>query len=121
MGDAFDEAFPYYLSIGMTAHQFWHEDPTLCRAYRKAEEMRTKRVNREAWLQGAYVYEALCCVSPVLHAFAESGTTPMPYLERPYPVNKAEERERQVEEMRRRAENFGLYAEGLNRKNKKNT
>ena len=105
----------------MTAHQYWHEDPALCRAYRKAEELRTRRMNREAWLQGAYIYEALCRVSPVLHAFAESGTTPMPYLDLPYPVTKAEQRERQIEELRRRAESFGLYADELNRKNEKNT
>ena len=39
------------------------------------------RRNYAAWLQGAYIYDALCAVSPILHAFAKGGTKPIPYLE----------------------------------------
>ena len=37
-----------------------------------------------------YIYEALCDVSPVLHAFAKSGTKPNPYPDRPYAITTQE-------------------------------
>lgn len=88
--DKFYEVFPYYLSIGMTYDQFWNDDPCLVRFYRKAEEMRMEKRNQELWLQGMYIYEALCDVSPILHAFAKRGTKPVPYTEQPYPLSNKE-------------------------------
>ena len=35
-----------------------------------------------------YIYEALCDVSPVLHAFSKDGTKPLPYSEVPYGMEK---------------------------------
>ena len=96
----FYEAFPYYLSIGMTYEQYWMGDPTLPKYYRKADEMRTERKNQELWLQGMYIYEALCDVSPVLHAYAKKGTKPRPYVEDPYPLNE-KQKERAEEERER--------------------
>lgn len=106
--EKFYELFPYYLSIGMTAEQYWDGDPTLARYYRKADEIRKERRNEELWLQGMYIYEALCDVSPVLHAFAKKGTKPQPYSERPYAINEKqherieEEKERKVAEKGKR-------------------
>lgn len=40
------------------------------------------------WLQGAYIYDALCRVSPILHAFAKKGTKPTPYLAEAYALNE---------------------------------
>lgn len=90
--DKFNELFPHYLSLGMTEEQYWDRDSTLVVAYRKAEEIRTNRRNQEMWLQGAYFYEALCRVSPILHAFAKKGVKPVPYLSEAYALN-----EKQVE------------------------
>ena len=67
--------------------------------YRKAEEMRQKRKNQELWLQGMYIYEALCDVAPVLHAFAKRGTKPVPYPDHPYSITS---KEREAEEERKR-------------------
>lgn len=114
--ETFEETFPYYLSIGMTSAEFWRGDCDLCKAYRKAEELRISRVNREAWLSGAYIYDALCRVSPILRAFAEEGTAAEPYPSRPYPITAAEVRERQEEELLRRAAEFAAYADEYNRK-----
>ena len=80
----FYEHFPYYLLIGMSPEQYWDEDPTLAKYYRKADELRRKRRNEELWLQGMYIYEALCDVSPVMNAFAKRGTKPRPYADHPY-------------------------------------
>lgn len=86
--EKFNELFPYYLSIGMTEEQYWDKDNQLVIAYRKADELRMTRKNQEMWLQGAYFYDALCRVSPILHAFAKKGTKPTPYLSEAYALNE---------------------------------
>lgn len=58
--------------------------------YRKADEIRRERLNHEMWLQGMYVYEAICDASPILHAFAKKGTKPHPYAEKPYALTQKE-------------------------------
>ena len=100
--EKFYELFPYYLSIGMTPEQYWESDCTLVKYYRKAEEIRNEKRNQELWLQGMYIYEALCDVSPILHAFAKKGTKPTPYSEKPYALN-AKQVERNEEEKQRKA------------------
>lgn len=80
----FDELFPHYMLMGMTYEQFWEQDVMLARYYRKAYQLRQEEQNRLAWLQGMYFYEALCDVSPILHAFAKSGTRTRPFPDKPY-------------------------------------
>ena len=84
--ERFYEQFPYYLSIGMTPEQYWDGDTALVKYYRKADEIKLERVNQELWLQGMYIYEAICDVSPILHSFAKKGTKPHPYTDKPYPL-----------------------------------
>jgi hypothetical protein len=85
--EKFNEQFPYYLSIGMTPEQYWDSDSELAKYYRKAEEIRIDKRNQEMWLQGMYVYEAICDASPILHDFAKKGTKPHPYADKPYSLN----------------------------------
>jgi hypothetical protein len=91
--EQFNNNFPFYLSIGMTYDQYWNDDCELVVHYRKANELKNARRNQELWLQGMYIYEALCCVSPVLHAFAKSGTKPQPYPDKPYAISAKEIKE----------------------------
>lgn len=70
----------------MTYEQYWEQDCTLVRHYRKASEIKQDVDNQRRWLQGLYFYEALCCVAPVLNAFAKKGTKPVPYRAEPYPL-----------------------------------
>ena len=102
--EKFYELFPYYLSIGMTYEQYWNGDCTLPKYYRKADEIRNERRNEEFWLQGMYIYEALCDVSPILHAFAKKGTKPQPYSEKPYSLTEAQVKRAEEEKARRIAE-----------------
>lgn len=97
--DKFNEFFPYYLFLGMTEEQYWDRDSQLVVAYRKAEELKTDKKNQEMWLQGAYIYEALSRVSPLLHAFSKKGTKPAPYLAEPFAITdkQAEYREEEKE------------------------
>ena len=90
LSEQFYEHLPYYLAIGMTYDQFWNEDCTLVKYYRKAHQIKQKQRNQELWLQGLYFYDALCDVSPILHAFAKKGTKPKPYPTEPYPTTDKE-------------------------------
>lgn len=104
--EKFNELFPHYLSIGMTEEQYWDKDCTLVVAYRKADELRINRKNQEMWLQGAYFYDALCRVSPILHAFAKKGVKPMPYLSEAYALTEKQiERQNEVRDK-------GVYDKG---------
>ena len=99
----FYEVFPYYLSIGMSPEQYWDGDPMLVKYYRRADEINRARRNQELWLQGMYIYEALCDVSPVLNAFAKKGTKPNPYTDHPYPISaKDRDAEKKLQEQRER-------------------
>lgn len=102
----FEEFFPYYLAIGMTEEQYWDKDCQLVVAFRKADEIRMNRKNQEMWLQGAYFYEALCRVSPVLHAFAKKGVKPVPYLSEAYALNEKQAELREEEHAK------GVYDKG---------
>lgn len=99
--EQFNEVFPYYLSIGMTYEQFWYGDPWLAKYYRQAHELKVERKNQELWLQGLYVYEAICDVAPILHAMAKKGTKARPYPEQPYAITE-KQRRREAEEKERR-------------------
>ena len=104
--EKFYEVFPYYLSIGMTYEQFWEGDPYLAKYYRQADELRVERRNQEMWLQGLYVYEAMCDVAPILHAMAKKGTKARPYPEQPYAITE-KQRRREIEEKERAVANKG--------------
>ena len=95
--ERFREQFPYYLSIGMSPEQYWDGDPELARAYRKADGIRMERKNQELWLQGMYIYEAICDASPILHAFAKKGTKPHPYADKPYPITEKQHKRNEVD------------------------
>ena len=109
------------MSIGMTYQEFWCEDVRLVEVYRKASELRDKKRNQELWLQGAYIYEALCDASPLFRLSMKSGTIkPEPYVKEPYPITEAEvkareERDARMKEERLKAE-FAAFAEQLRNK-----
>ena len=111
--EKFYELFPYYLSIGMTPEQYWDSDCTLVKYYRKAEELRNEKRNQELWLQGMYVYEAICDVSPILHAFAKKGTKPTPYTEKPYPLTRKQIKNEEEEKQRKLAEKGKRFMEAM--------
>lgn len=88
------------ITYGMSAQDFWEGDPDLFWAYRFSYYNNLKNeqeiFNHNAWLQGAYIYEA---VSVALHnAFSE---TKIDYSKQPYEITKEENiedvKERQLE------------------------
>ena len=93
------------MSIGMSYDEFWNGDVHMVKAYRKAYELREKRRNQELWMQGAYIYEALCDVSPLFRFTMKKGVIkPEPYLKEPYPITVAEAKERQEREAKAKQE-----------------
>lgn len=69
------------------------------------------------WLQGMYIYDAICDASPILRPFAKKGTRAVPYPSEPYDLGLAkspeEKREKQnsedkkvMDEARMRMENL---------------
>ena len=117
--EQFYEVFPYYLSIGMTYEQFWEGDVTLVKHYRRADELKVERRNQELWLQGLYIYEALCDVAPIMHAMAKKGTKARPYPEEPYAITEKQRRRANEEKERKIAEKGKRMMEMFMSKNKK--
>ncbi len=111
--ERFYEMFPFYLSIGMSPEQYWDGDCTLVKYYRKAEELRNEKRNQELWLQGLYIYEAICDVSPILHAFAKKGAKPHPYPSKPYAISEKQIKRDREEKERKLVEKGKKFMEAM--------
>ena len=109
--EIFEEVFPYYLAIGMTAEQFWVDDPWLVKAYRKADEIRRRRINEELWLSGMYTADALA--STVGNMFSKKKYK---YPSEPRPITMMEIEERKERERQAKAERLkaAFIARALN-------
>lgn len=95
------------MAIGMTYEQYWYGDPLMVRAFYKAEQLRQKRVNEEAWLYGAYVHRALDAT--VGNIMRKSGTEPARYPEKPIPLEETvEETEAEKEQREEQEEVYAL-------------
>lgn len=107
--DLFEELCPVYMAYGMTYDEYWYGEPYRAKFYRECYELQFKKKDEECWMQGMYIYDALCRVSPILHAFSKSGTKPLPYPEKPYMLELAKETSEQEKE--KQAENERLIAQ----------
>lgn len=105
----FEQCCPIYMSYGMTYDEFWYDSPYRAKFYREAHDIIVKQKDEEFWIQGMYIYEALCDVSPILHAFSKSGTKPLPYREKPYMFDM--EHTKSKEEIEKQADNERLVAQ----------
>ena len=92
--------FPYYLAVGMSYEQFWEQDPSLAIAYRKADEIRKRRMNEELWLGGIYTSKALA--STVGNMFTKGQK--YQYPTEPEPITLSEQEERRERERKARME-----------------
>jgi len=103
--ELFAEAFPFYLSIGMSSEEFWRGNPYLARAFRKAWELKRRERNRELWYQGAYFYDALVKVAPYMRAaMSKAHIEPGKYMDRPFPLTDREAKQREEEARRQQFE-----------------
>lgn len=90
----FRELWPQYLMMGMSHAEYWLGEASLARDYREAFEMRQKREEWARWRQGAYFYDALLKVAPVMRAAFGSGKVePGKYPNEPWPLTEKEAKE----------------------------
>ena len=104
----FEELCPIYMSFGMTYDEYWNDEAYKCKFYRECHKIKVKQKDEELWQQGMYIYEALCDVSPILHAFSKNGTKPLPYSNKPYLAQYDFDKKKEDEE--KRIENERLIA-----------
>ena len=97
------------MAIGMTYDQYWYGDVHMARAFYKADRIRQKRMNDEAWLHGAYVCRAL--EATVCNAFRKTGTPPAQYPKEPIWKDEWEEEERRDTAKEKREEQEALFAQ----------
>ena len=83
----FEECCPFYLSIGMSSAEYWDGDNDLPRYYRKAYKMKQEQMNRDAWLHGLYVYDAVVSAMTHLNQDKKSHKS---YAPEPYSFAKEE-------------------------------
>lgn len=88
----FEKACPIYMSFGMSYHDFWYGPAFMTTFYKDAHKLRLRQQDENNWMLGMYVYEAILDCSPVLHAFSKKGTKPLPYAEKPYLMEKLQEK-----------------------------
>lgn len=86
---------------GMSIDEYYNQDCEYARAYRRAFLLKQKSQNQQAWLQGLYVYDALCDVAPILRAFSKA-TSPEPYPSEPYPITLEDRKEYEEREEKRK-------------------
>lgn len=81
----------------MSAEEFWHGDPWLAKAYRKAHELKRQADNQRLWLQGFYVYDAFAVV--LSNLFGKKGSKKQEYFKKPIDIfGKEKSQEETVEE-----------------------
>jgi hypothetical protein len=116
-----DEMCAFYMSIGVSYDEYWHGNYAKLQYYYKAYEMRQKRdsykTDYEAWLQGAYNYEAVCDASPLFNPFAKKETKAHPYPQQPHSYEKLKSPEEKRKEFFEKWENSKkLFKEQQKRK-----
>ncbi len=96
MTDWFYDLLPMAITYGMSVKEFWEEDPDLFWAYRFSYIERIKFENEDknqtAWLQGAYIYEAVSIA--LANAFSKQKLN---YSKLPYGVKVEEDKEKMLE------------------------
>ena len=91
----FDDSFAYYLYLGMSSDEYWHQDVWLAKAYRDAHEMRRDEINQQLWLNGVYVYNAVATVVANIHLDGKHHK-PVPYLKEPFRIRPYTEEELKI-------------------------
>ena len=116
--EVFEEAFSFYLAIGMSSAEYWEGDCSLTRYYRKAYKIKQEEINNNAWLQGMYVYDA---ISTAIHnALRGKNSTAKDYAKQPYNIgNKEKSEQEKAKEVEIEQEKAAAWMENFVRINKK--
>lgn len=100
------------MAIGVPYDVFWHLTPKKLESFYKADEIKRKRRDEEAWLQGMYFVSALNCT--VGNMFSGKTSQKQKYVEKPFlqdmAINGKAEQEKPLtqEEIKRQTEQLFL-------------
>lgn len=115
---AFERACPTYMLWGMTYEQYWDGDVSAHKMFKRAAKLRRKQTNEDAWLQGAYIYEALCAASSLFRGMKPSR--PQKFREEPYDIFEEDRKRREEEAARAKYEairdKVAAFAKAFNEK-----
>ena len=92
--EIFEESFPFYLAIGMSSAEYWEGDPSLTRYFRKAYKIKQDENNKNAWLQGVYIYDAVS--TAIYNALRGKNTKAAEYAKQPYNFGNKEKSELEI-------------------------
>ena len=106
------ENLPYYMAMGMTYAEYMNGENELVIYYRKADEIRQRRLNEEAWLNGRYIYEALCTAT-VAVGFPDK-TRSVAYPEKPHPITEEEMRAEELAQRKKMYAKVEAWATRVN-------
>ena len=81
-----------YIAYGMTYEQFWYGDPWMVRAYAQSYLLKRKIENENAWIQGAYIANAVTV--SIANTF---GKKKVDYIKQPMDIFPKTEAEKQSE------------------------
>lgn len=95
--ELFAQAFPYYLSIGCSYHEFFECPAWVAASYRIAYDEKFEQRNYQMWLQGLYFQDAVSSAL-AMALWNKKGKKPAGYMEHPIPIT---EHEREVDQQRR--------------------
>ena len=114
MSEIFWEAYPAYLTMGMSSDEYWNGDARACRAYRKKREEELKLQDEMLWRQGAYVYHAMICVAPYFNSIKPQK--PEEYIE-PFSHREDEDKRKAAEQnqVTRAMAAFQVWADNFNK------
>lgn len=86
----FEKVCPYYMSIGVSYHDFWDGEFDICKYARKADEINQGNKNREQWWQAVYIFRMMLDASPAFNAFNSGNTNITLSVDRPFPITQKE-------------------------------
>ena len=113
--EVFDEAFPYYLALGMDYDTFWNGRPEMVVAYRKAEEIRRNRENEMLWLGGMYTAHALEATVGNMFSKGKKNKYPAAPLSITEEAVKREREQKQEIKLEKAKANMMAFAEKWNK------
>ncbi len=109
----FEAVCPYYMSIGVSYHDFWDGNFEICKYAQQAEKLRKKRRNQDAWWNSIYTFRALCDASVLFHDFVDKKPELKFSTEVPLPLSMEEAEEQQKAKREREMEAFSAQMEAF--------
>ena len=94
MSDMLDRVCAYYMAIGVSFDEFWNGDYTQLKYRIEANRLMLEERNREMWIQGIYVYDA---VMTAMYNANRGKKAQKEYMDKPIRITKQSEEEKEEE------------------------